>query len=94
MSTTTELVERALAFCTPLRQGDGLRKKELDDLQKAITKFCAEYADAEFIPKEAAKVLIELIPIIDSSAFLYSGDEAEEIRKASASLFDLILSEL
>jgi|GEM_PF-4726146 hypothetical protein len=94
MNTTLELVERASAFCTSLRQGDGLRKDELELLKEAISRFCEEHANAESIPKEAARALVELIPIIDSAAALYSGDEAEEIRNASASLFDLILTEL
>ncbi len=93
MNTITELVERASVFCTSLRQGDGLRKDELEELKEAISRFCAEYANAESIPKEAARVLVDLIPIIDSAASLYSGNEADEIRNASASLFDLILSE-
>ena len=94
MNTTVELVERACAFCLSLRQGDGLRNDELELLKEVISRFCAEHANAESIPKEAARALVELIPIIDSAASMYSGDEAEEIRDASASLFDLILSEL
>ncbi len=93
MNTTTELREHASSFCIALRQGDGFRRADFDRLRETITRFCAEHAEADFVPKEAARVLIDLIPIVDSAANLYAGDQAAEIREASAMLFDLLLHE-
>ena len=77
------LREAATEFISALRLARGIDEALFGALRAAIIDFGAAWSDSDVLPKGAVNDLVGLYSWIESSSYLYQGDEAERIRQAA-----------
>jgi hypothetical protein len=73
----------AIEFISALRLARGMDEALFDDLRTAIIDVGAAWRDSDVLPKQVVNDLVGLYSWIDSSSYLYQGDQAERIREAA-----------
>ena len=78
-------------FIVPLRLKDGYSEARLDRLAAALHECARVWRTSEFIPRRAANVLVDIVPVMESMIYAYDGDPlAETIRDAQARLQEAV----
>lgn len=72
-----------MEFISALRLARGMDEALFDALRAAIIDLGAAWSDSDVLPKSAVNDLTGLYSWIESSSYLYQGDEAERIRWAA-----------
>ncbi|MDQ2874217.1 MAG: hypothetical protein M3Y33_05140 [Actinomycetota bacterium] len=87
--------ERRLRFAVDemigaLRVGPGMNDGVFAELREALIEFGRVWKGEKMLPKSAVNILVGLFSWVDSSSYLYSGDEAARIRNAAREIDELI----
>jgi hypothetical protein len=61
-----------------------------DALRTAIIDFGGAWSDSDVLPKSTVNDLVGLYSWIESSSYLYQGDEAERIRQAAGQAEEMV----
>jgi hypothetical protein len=74
----------------PLRMGQGLDDIALAGLEAAIDSFADHWSGERLIPKQAAAIVAEIWPALDSCAALYDEAGSDLIRRVAARLTERV----
>jgi hypothetical protein len=84
----------AIEFISALRLARGMDEALFDDLRTAIIDVGAAWRDSDVLPKQVVNDLVGLYSWIDSSSYLYQGDQAERIREAARQAETMIFEQV
>ncbi|KAK2765632.1 hypothetical protein FQN54_008486 [Arachnomyces sp. PD_36] len=90
MTVADQLVETWLEFATALRMKKGFNDEQYQHLQSALKELATEWADLDHLPRDVVNVLVDVFPVMESNAGVYTGELKEKIMDAAFSLHDLV----
>lgn len=88
---TDRLVEAWDDYIVPLRSNEGFQEERYEALAAALRNCASEWRDAESIPRLAANVLVDVVPLSQAAAEAYEEPVRQQIMDASFTLYDLVI---
>jgi hypothetical protein len=73
-----------------LRIGPGMDETKYAELREPLIAFGKAWEAEQMLPKSAVNILVGLSSWIETSSYLYSGSEAERIRRIAIEIDSLI----
>lgn len=84
------MVVAAEKLTVPLRMRQGLDEAAYDNLRQALRGCADAWRGRDAVPKVAVNVLVDLVPAIEASSYLYSDDYRARVQQAAVEIGDLV----
>ncbi|MEU3625158.1 hypothetical protein [Amycolatopsis coloradensis] len=88
---TDRLAESWDDFIVALRSNEGFQKAYYEKLVEVLREAAREWSNADAIPRLAANVLVDIVPVTQSAADAYKEPVRQQIYDAGHELYDLVI---